>query len=274
MGPDPLPEKTTSDRKKTARYDIDEKGNPILNMSGLDLDKRMLDAEPLCDVDWRPTSVKDCSKRDKARAAYVQQAGKKAPPNEECTRCKNGLGPFSSCKVLIVDGEVFFGGSCGGCSFADAMRCSNRNRQFILAEWIKDELRLQKSNNPRLLSTNPQSDQSPTSKQKREISDSPNNGPDTNESPQDQKKAKTDSDLKPNIHSYDKWFRSPLKDPDVFRSSYDLTIPRMAYHALEDIVVQATDDRKKLEAWIAKKTFERPGSCNEDENYNPFDEEN
>jgi hypothetical protein len=91
------------------------------------LDKKLLSAPVVRDLDWRNDEPKSCRTNNSKRAAYVQQSGVKAPVGEACANCGSGSGPFDSCVVQVVKGEIVFSGACASCNFnSGGKNCSFR----------------------------------------------------------------------------------------------------------------------------------------------------
>ncbi|GLI72305.1 hypothetical protein PoHVEF18_000475 [Penicillium ochrochloron] len=72
-------------------------------------DERAVEAcAPLRSVDWRgePQPMENYHHR---LAAHGQRCGEAAPPGEECSYCKRGLGGFSACVVNYSGDKMFTG---------------------------------------------------------------------------------------------------------------------------------------------------------------------
>ncbi|KAJ5160689.1 uncharacterized protein N7482_007693 [Penicillium canariense] len=126
---------------------LDKQNNPITSSFVTDLERLILKAPPLQDVDWRGIP-KLCHKNTHLRAAYVQRAGTLAPQGEACRSCENNCGPFATCRTLVVDGIAIFGGACANCTFhAGGHKCSYRE---ALPNHVLSPLKLQNPDHPLL----------------------------------------------------------------------------------------------------------------------------
>ena len=136
---------------------VDERGNPITVDFRTDLGLRLLRAPILRDVDWRGGNIKDCRTEVAKRAAVVQQTGMEAPARQACKNCRGGFGPFTSCRVLVIEGYVVFAGGCASCNFSSCgYNCSFRKAPQ-LPNWILALLREQNLNHPLLKAAVPPS---------------------------------------------------------------------------------------------------------------------
>ena len=112
---------------EAAKINLDASGNPLLDRFTTERDRRLASLPPVTDVDWRGNKAKDCKGAGQLRAAQVQRVGFPAPDGCACVSCGKGFGPFSTCRVLILDGEPWFSGACANCSFnAGGKGCSLR----------------------------------------------------------------------------------------------------------------------------------------------------
>ncbi|OQD70423.1 hypothetical protein PENDEC_c023G00683 [Penicillium decumbens] len=127
---------------------LDIRANPIPINSRAPLDRQLWSAPPLRDVDWRNGNWKVCWLPSKRQAAYVQRAGFAAPEGHACKKCANGLGPFASCCVMIVCGELVFAGGCASCNFtSNGQKCSFQKSEH-LPKWILEPLHQQNPSHP------------------------------------------------------------------------------------------------------------------------------
>jgi hypothetical protein len=125
---------------------LDSRNNPLKSTFTSAAEKAVLAAAPVRDVDWRD-GVKPLNTSSQRRAAYVQQCGLQAPTGSSCAGCGLQKGPFTSCRVLIVGGDLAFRGACGNCSFnSGGTNCSLRFDS--LPDWIKAPLTVQNPNHP------------------------------------------------------------------------------------------------------------------------------
>lgn len=106
---------------------VDQDVNPRLDLSTTKHDLKLVDVPASVSVDWRDGKVKDCNATSQRRAAQAQRLATIAPVGEACTSCGKGDGPFASCRVLVLGGELWFGGACANCAFnAGGENCSIR----------------------------------------------------------------------------------------------------------------------------------------------------
>ncbi|OQE22596.1 hypothetical protein PENSTE_c010G01543 [Penicillium steckii] len=146
--------------KPTARG-LDHRGNAILtsDMKTMAVEsQRALDVNTSGDwpdVDWSHVDgqphYRVATNNFGLRAISGQRFGHAAPPGEECTNCRDGNGPFKTCKIAYIpevsvsDGrkplpaKVLFGGGCMGCGLSGSgHRCSLRKPPE--PQWVRDYL--------------------------------------------------------------------------------------------------------------------------------------
>lgn len=146
--------------KITARG-LDHRGNPVITpqMKAMSAESQrafnvsMRGVWP--DVDWRQIDgqpqYRVATNNFALRAICGQRFGHPAPPGEECSNCRNGQGPFLTCKVAYLpelpplDGmkpipaKALFSGGCMGCGLSgNGHRCSLR--QPPEPKWTRDYL--------------------------------------------------------------------------------------------------------------------------------------
>jgi hypothetical protein len=96
---------------------LDNNNNVLTNEFTTVFDKKLLTAPVVRDLGWRNGEPKACRTNNSKRAAYVQQSGVAAPVGGACANCGSGSGPFDSCVVQVVKGELVFAGACASCNF-------------------------------------------------------------------------------------------------------------------------------------------------------------
>jgi len=146
--------------KITARG-LDHRGNPVITpqMKAMSAESQRAFNVSMSgdwpDVDWRQIDgqpqYRVATNNFALRAICGQRFGHPAPPGEECSNCRNGQGPFLTCKVAYlpetprVDGmkpipaKALFSGGCMGCGLGgNGHRCSLR--QPPEPKWTRDYL--------------------------------------------------------------------------------------------------------------------------------------
>ncbi|OKP03359.1 hypothetical protein PENSUB_6862 [Penicillium subrubescens] len=133
---------------KTLLTGLDSRNNPLKSAFTSVAEKALLAVAPVRDVDWRD-SAKPLNTSSQRRAAYVQQNGLQAPSGSSCAGCGLQKGPFKSCCVFVVGGDLAFRGACGNCSFnSGGTNCSLRFSS--IPDWIRPELAAQNPDHPAL----------------------------------------------------------------------------------------------------------------------------
>ncbi|KAJ5173311.1 hypothetical protein N7492_005904 [Penicillium capsulatum] len=115
-----VPESTAkANRKRTLPEGLDEALNPLPYFYDGETDKLLFSIPPQRDLDWQDGRAKGISSSTKFRAAVGQRFGLSAPnENERCEGCIQGVGPFKSCRVVLLDQPWFlFLGACMCCAF-------------------------------------------------------------------------------------------------------------------------------------------------------------
>ena len=106
---------------------LDGHGNPDLTLFKTEGERKLASLTPIRNVDWRGGRVKDCNGPSQRRATQVQRIGTAAPSGGSCDACGSGFGPFSTCVVLVHDGQPHYSGACTNCSFnGNRKACSFR----------------------------------------------------------------------------------------------------------------------------------------------------
>ncbi|KAJ5621554.1 hypothetical protein N7528_006337 [Penicillium herquei] len=132
---------------------LTEWGNPDTSGWTSDHALALLQAPVHRNVNWRYRNRAHCRSNTRhslpnrpGYAAFAQQAGTDAPPGQECIRCRNNRCAFTSCAVLVYDGEIAYKGSCIACGYGDAAnRCSNRDQ---LPQYAYDLLAAENPDHP------------------------------------------------------------------------------------------------------------------------------
>lgn len=108
---------------------LDIMGNPLLVRFETKAERALLKlGHPQGDVDWREGVSRPVITPTTRRAAFIQQVGILAPPGQACGCCARVLGPFATCQVAIVEGQLHFNGACANCAWGGASgRCSFRS---------------------------------------------------------------------------------------------------------------------------------------------------
>ncbi|KAJ5994053.1 hypothetical protein N7451_001260 [Penicillium sp. IBT 35674x] len=118
-----------SDQEASEVPGLDIYGNPLRDRFETKAEQALVASRrPQLSVDWRGGKPRSTTSSAQRRSAYIQQIGIVAPAGYECDCCVRRLGPFASCQVAIVDGQLQFAGACANCSWGgDPGRCSFRS---------------------------------------------------------------------------------------------------------------------------------------------------
>jgi hypothetical protein len=243
------------------------------------------------DVDWRPgKGAKPGSTPSRVRACLVQQAGETAPDGEACNHCNDGKGPFSSCRVLAVDGRIMFDGACGNCGFnSGGIRCTLREGNGLV-KWAREYVA--KSNPHHRLAKAPTA---PVSKRTRSSGDKrKEKGKETDkgkeketekEKETDKEKEKDDDGRKSSATPGSKgkgkekrkrfyendWFSNPLNDPAMYNTK-NFAPAGAVYETIPEVIEALTEAREIIEKWLIKhgQLDEPEESSSSEEEENPF----
>lgn len=105
------------------------------------------------DVDWllidKQPKYRVATNTFAFRAICGQRFGAVAPPGEECTNCRDGHGPFETCRIAclpeapspngkkVIPAKALFAGSCMGCGLTGAgNKCSLRDPPE--PKWVRE----------------------------------------------------------------------------------------------------------------------------------------